>query len=382
MTMNYCHILCKKGKTDFLISPNPTDLNTYTLPMLLLLLLAVSSLRAQDIHYSQFYNAPLNINPALTGIFGGDIRIMGNYKGQWNTVPVKYRTFTAVVDGKFIRRTAKKGFFSGGLAFNYNREGDSRLSLLNLGLNGSYTHRMSQRSFITLGGRIGANQRRFQLDDLVFDEQFDPTTGQADPLLSSGEDFSSTNNFFLDMGLGLNLRFQGLDAAALVDRLEKRSKLDIGIGIFHLNRPDQSFYDDYKSKLSIRFSPYAMGVLQLGRCFDFILNASVQYQKPYTEYLGMGGLRVHLDRRLGRQLALQLGAGYRFGDFGDFRGSRDGWMPSIELFYKQWQAGFSYDINTSDFDRATQRRGGPEFSLRYIIRKVRPLPYFKHCPII
>lgn len=349
---------------------------------LLLLLIAAGSLSAQDIHYSQFYNAPMNINPALTGIFGGDVRFMGNYKGQWNRVPVEYRTFTAAVDSKFIRRTATKGFLSGGLAFDYDRSGDSRLSLLNLDLSGSYTRYLSQKFFATLGGMIGANQRRFKLDDLIFDEQFDPTTGQADPALGNGESFPATNNFFLDLGIGINFRLQGLDAAELVDRLEKRSKLDFGIGIFHLNRPDQSFYDNYESKLSLRFSPYAMGVLQLGRSFDLVLNATAQYQKPYTEYLGMAGIRLHLDRRLGRQLALQLGAGYRFGEFGDLKGSRDGWMPSIELFYKQWQAGFNYDINTSDFINATQRRGGPEFSLRYIIRNVRPLPYFKHCPLI
>ena len=32
---------------------------------------------SQDLHYSQFYNAPLVISPALTGIFNGDQRFYG-----------------------------------------------------------------------------------------------------------------------------------------------------------------------------------------------------------------------------------------------------------------------------------------------------------------
>jgi len=57
---------------------------------------------AQDFHYSQFYNAPLHLNPALTGIFRGDIRAMGNYKSQWTDVPVDYKTVTLAVDKKCL----------------------------------------------------------------------------------------------------------------------------------------------------------------------------------------------------------------------------------------------------------------------------------------
>ncbi len=57
-------------------------------------------------------------------------------------------------------------------------------------------------------------------------------------------------------------------------------------------------------------------------------------------------------------------------------------IPGIEFFYNGWQAGFTYDINISDFNVATSKKGGPEISLRYIFRKVRPLPIFKICPLI
>ena len=77
-----------------------------------------STLLSQDIHYSQFYNAPLTLNPALTGIFRGDIRFQANYRNQWRSVPVDFVTFTAAADMKFLRRPYKRGFFSGGVIFN------------------------------------------------------------------------------------------------------------------------------------------------------------------------------------------------------------------------------------------------------------------------
>jgi hypothetical protein len=44
--------------------------------------------------------------------------------------------------------------------------------------------------------------------------------------------------------------------------------------------------------------------------------------------------------------------------------------------------GFSWDVNVSGFSAATNRNGGPEFTVRYIIHKVYPLKAFKACPLI
>lgn len=333
-------------------------------------------LPAQDIHYSQFYNAPFNINPALTGIFRGDVRFMGNYRSQWNSVPVDYMTFTAAADLKFIRRTAKKGFTSAGLIFNYDRAGISKLTLVNIGLSGSHTTQFSNKFFGTFGLMLSANQRNFKLDDLRFDNQFDNGRGQFNGDLPINEDFLNTSNFYFDLSAGINFRWQTYNRASLVDRLDKRSKIDFGVGVFHLTTPNQSFFKDFDAPLSIRISPYALGTLQVSKNIDLVANIIGQFQNPYKEILGMLGGKLHLNRKLGKQFAIQLGVGYRFQDIGDSV------MPSIEVFYNGWRAGFSYDINISDFNIATNRRGGPEFTISYIIRRVRPLPAFKICPLI
>ena len=45
--------------------------------------LVVFNLNSQDIHFSQFYMSPLNLNPAMTGVMNGNIRLTGNYWNQW-----------------------------------------------------------------------------------------------------------------------------------------------------------------------------------------------------------------------------------------------------------------------------------------------------------
>ncbi|MEX2566596.1 MAG: type IX secretion system membrane protein PorP/SprF, partial [Cyclobacteriaceae bacterium] len=41
-----------------------------------------SSVFGQDFHYTQFYAAPLNLNPAFTGAME-TMRIGANYRKQW-----------------------------------------------------------------------------------------------------------------------------------------------------------------------------------------------------------------------------------------------------------------------------------------------------------
>jgi hypothetical protein len=40
----------------------------------------------QDIHFSQIFETPFLRNPALAGLFNGDIRVQTVYRSQWNEV--------------------------------------------------------------------------------------------------------------------------------------------------------------------------------------------------------------------------------------------------------------------------------------------------------
>jgi len=154
--------------------------------------------QAQDIHYSQFFNSPLNLNPALTGAIQGQQRISANYKGQWASVPVDYNTYTVEYDRNFTSPSDTTGFFSVGAIINYDQAGGVDLNLLNLGLSGSYSIRLNQNSYISPGIQIAVNNRRIDWNKALTGNQYDPDLGTAN-LNISPEILNNDGISFLDV---------------------------------------------------------------------------------------------------------------------------------------------------------------------------------------
>ncbi len=69
------------------------------------------NLNSQDIHFSQFYMSPLNLNPAMTGVMNGNIRLTGNYRNQWASVlrDKSFRTYSVSYDQRVA--VGRNGFF-------------------------------------------------------------------------------------------------------------------------------------------------------------------------------------------------------------------------------------------------------------------------------
>ena len=69
---------------------------------LCLAVLSTVAVHAQDIHFSQFYMSPLNLNPALTGVMNCNHRITANYRNQWASILKQnaYNTYSVSYDQK------------------------------------------------------------------------------------------------------------------------------------------------------------------------------------------------------------------------------------------------------------------------------------------
>src|SRR6187431_476423 len=80
------------------------------------------SLAAQDIHFSQFFEAPLLRNPSLAGIFSGDYRVQAVYRDQWNSVTTAYKTVSLNGEYKMPVGTAND-FVTVGLQLLQDRAG-------------------------------------------------------------------------------------------------------------------------------------------------------------------------------------------------------------------------------------------------------------------
>lgn len=326
--------------------------------------LLAGSLVAQDIHFSQFDLAPMQLSPALTGVFAEDIRFVANYRRQWKSVPVDYLTFSGAVDGKLAKFSHENGFFSVGGVFNYDVAGDGNLTYSQFGGTVSYIQKMSEQQLVSIGLLMGAGQRRIDMNNLTFGAQFNGDVFVE--TASNRENLDQTSVFYLDIGTGVNWHLQEED---------QRYWADAGIGIFHLNQPDVGFYENSNATLSRKYSIYGTGGFEISSKLAILFNAYFQKQSPYTESVAGGGIRYQMMDQRGRELAIKLGTSYRF------IGSRDAIIPNIAVYYNAWIFGFSYDVNLSDFEIATNKRGGPELALQHRITKVKPPKATKVCPI-
>lgn len=341
--------------------------------LLFLSILGSTPIQAQDIHFSQFGNSPLNLNPALAGVFGGDLRFVGNYRRQWQSIPVPYSTFSGSVENKLYWTKGKYDrYLTGALLLNHDRQGTLKLTSVRVAIPISVTLPIAKNNFVTLGVMPAFGQRSFNTSKLTFDAQWNDC--MHDPLAATREDqlFTSSSLKYFDLGAGLNYRWQA-------DK--KRTRIDAGFGWQHINRPNHDFWSsDLTSPGNVRLydrkAGYLLGLFQVAGNWDLMAQGIYQAQGSYRELLYGGGLRLHLNQNPYRELALQIGLDYR-------HHFEDALIPHIEVLYRTWTLGFTYDVNFwSEVKTLTNRRAGPEVSLIYRLYKVKPLPKFKSCPII
>ena len=320
-------------------------------------------LTAQDIHFSQVGNSPLNISPALTAVFSGDVRAVGNYKSQWRSVPVSYMTFSGSYELKYLNKKFPNSLFGGGIIFDHDKAGYGDLSMSRIGLNLAYTHRLSQQLFMTGGFQFSIAQRMFKPQQLSFDSQYNGDVFDAG--VDSGEIFENTRFAFLNFSGGLNFHFQ---------KPEKRIRLDFGGAVFNLNEANQSFFNSKNDiRLQRRMHIYGIGNMMLGEKVDLVGLGMISVQDTYSEKIFGLGLKYYLSTVMSKELSIQLGANLRVGD---------AVIPNIEIEYRNtYKVAISYDVNTSNFNEATSGKGSPEFTFIYTLKKVKPLEQTKICPL-
>ena len=86
------------------------------LAILTSLLLLLSGGNAQDLHFSQFMQTPLLINPANTGFIpDGDYRLGVNYRNQWSSLSAfPYKTISAFGDWQLLQNSDQTGWLGAG----------------------------------------------------------------------------------------------------------------------------------------------------------------------------------------------------------------------------------------------------------------------------
>ncbi len=319
------------------------------------------TLLSQDIHYSQNFLHYQGQNPAHAGAYHSKHRVTASYRSQWNTVPVPYLSMSLYYDSP-LKLGAGKDFIGVGIGLDYDKAGDSKLSLtsLNASLNYGFSINKEHRFRIGISPSIG--QRRLSEEKLKWDNQWDGEKYKKD--LPSRENFEVTGSFYADLAAGLTYRYSR----------SGRTYLEIGGAFFHLLQPKQQFYGPNYATTGLPVRPVYHAALSIGigKVMDIELFGQYQEQKPYRERTGSALLRFYLDRNPGIRLNLLAGCGIRLDD---------AFYPMLGFQYKNWLALASYDVNTSGFRTATNQRGGLELGVQYLFRIVDPVGIYKKCPL-
>src|SRR3954467_5218896 len=84
---------------------------------------ALSPLKAQDIHFSQFYENAILRNPALTGIFSGDYKAGVNYRTQWGNISNPFQTIIASAETRIQVNREVHDYVSFGACVSYDHAG-------------------------------------------------------------------------------------------------------------------------------------------------------------------------------------------------------------------------------------------------------------------
>lgn len=316
--------------------------------------------KAQDLHYSQFYNSPLNINPALTGIFNGDQRINVSYRNQWKFVPVNWTTFSIAYDRKHYLSN-EKHFLGFGGNLNYDRQGDSKLTLTGINLAASYTRKLTENHLLSGGVIIGFSSRGFNTSNLTWDKQWDGVS--FNPNAPNGENFNFQRVNLLETAAGINYRLQKTS----------RTFVDVGVGAYHLHQPSTTFYNTPKQSLPLHLAFNAVGNIRLIQALDLQVSGLHQIQEEYNETVFGGLLKFYVNQKRGKETQVHVGVAYR---------TAGSTIPTFAIQFNEWYASFSYDLDATNFNKiVSSNRGGPEFHLRYIIKAVKPMAERKICPI-
>ena len=302
-------------------------------------------LSAQDIHFSQFYASPLNLNPALAGVIEGNFRAAAIYRNQWGSISDNpYVTVGGSFDLNLPLDKLKDVVGVGINVVNDKAGKKGSLGMMSISLAGAYHKRLDKagKHFLGLGIQPGFIQRTLNTNDLLFPSQYNGS--DFDQSRPSGENFGNNNVRYFDLNSGL--LYSG--------KVSKRVGVMQGISIYHLTRPKESFLNE-DVRLANRFTVHGGLRIKLNEVFYLTPNYIYQFQNKAQEINFGSALEFHLKGKKETTI-LSVGGWYRLNDAP---------IASASVEYKKLRAGVSYDFTTSDLKPATNIRGGFELTLIY-----------------
>jgi len=310
---------------------------------LLIASLFMMGAKAQDFHLTQYDAYTMYLNPALTGNYLGDdvdYRAYIAYRTQWRPLTSKpYVTYGIAYDMPYKR------FGLGGFLLN-NRSGAMNFNTLIFQPSASYfiTDPKTSPHLLNVGLQTGLFYKTFNQNNLLFEQQYDYSTGQLNSSLNNGENFNRSSRVNFDANIGVFYKYKQADL---------KYQPFGGFSIFHVNMPVETF-TTYKSRLPMRFNLH-------GGC-DITID---EKWRATPLFLYMNQAKAH-------ELNLGALAHYKINDAKDVKYEvifglnwrvKDAVMLQAGVQKDNFILRMSYDINTSALKQYSNGRGGFELTL-------------------
>ena len=301
---------------------------------------------AQDIQFSQYYQAPLFLNPGFTGITPQQ-RVVFNHRTQWPNLPQAFTTYAASYD--IFVEELRSGF---GMLLTTDKMGSAGWQTSTFNVLYSFKVRITEKLVFSPGlvfgyGTHGIDQSKLRLGDgLEFERDgsyysVDPDQGRL-----------GKQNYF-DVGTGFVFYSRNIW---------------LGAAFHHLNRPNLSLLGD-ESRLPIKTTIHGGAKLFLSGGGSRGSAVRMSYLTPSFIIRTQGesfsqmdiGVNYHID-------PVSVGVWYRGKPLLFEKSSiggiqQDALILSLGLYFKNFNIGYSYDFTVSEMQ--TTSGGAHEISFMY-----------------
>lgn len=304
-------------------------------------------LQAQDLHFSQFFEAPLLRNPSLAGIFTGDVRAQMVYRDQWNSFTNAYKSGSFNVEYKAPVGSGDD-FLTLGMQMMYDKAGTVGLTTTHVlpALNYHKSLSSTRNTYLSFGFMGGLVEKRIDRSKVTTNAQYDGVA--YNPALADGETFSIPKFNYFDgaFGVSYNSAFGQDD----------ENSYFVGVAYHHFNRPKSSFYRNAAAALNPKM------VLSGGLKFNlddftyFTLQADHTTQGKFAETVAGVLYSYKIGDADAPMYTIHGGAFLRW---------KDAIIPVIKIDYDPFSVALSYDVNVSQLRVVSQGRGGMELSISY-----------------
>ena len=312
-------------------------------------------MKAQDIHFSQFNETPVLLNPAMS-CTAFDTRIIANYKNQWASVTSPFETYGISIEKTLKHLKLKKTYTGMSLSVYKDKAGDAGLGaiLVNLGFNAVVKTSEFGKFSAGIGG--GINYRTINPSKLQWESQYNGSN--YDAAIASGE--KMPQNSFIQGDLVGGIVYHYAKSERYISA-QDGTKFDVGISAFHYNMPKYSYTGtgDKQFAKYVAHANFDIGIKNSGIA---IVPSILYMRQGPSQETNIGCLFKYIIQDqsiytgIKKACALSIGAFYRLGD---------ALIPTMMFQYDKYALCVSYDLNTSQLTGASKAKGGLEFSLKF-----------------